>query len=229
LNKNLTIIGLIALVVILIILLLQSKCSHRDAVKVWQATTDTLRTQKNKLGQELATTTELVGSRKQIIQALNYQNDSLSIALRKAIRKRGTNTTTVINTVTEVEKETPVYITHTDILRVDSFIYVYPTYQTQFRDMWIRYTIMADRDTVRANILLENILTISHKKTRKGYTVNVLNENPYTVTSGLKSYTIKQKKKRFGISVYAGYGMGLTDFRPQPSVGVALTYSVIRF
>lgn len=43
--------------------------------------------------------------------------------------------------------------------------------------------------------------------------------------------TKKERKKRFGLGVQAGYGVGLSDgkIRPVPYIGVGLSYNIVRF
>src|SRR5690606_30295785 len=57
---------------------------------------------------------------------------------------------------------------------------------------------------------------IGEKKTgwfRSEYRIEAVNSNPFIKTTGLDAYSFSQRKKRFGLSIYAGYGFS-DDFTP---------------
>lgn len=60
------------------------------------------------------------------------------------------------------------------------------------------------------------------------YRIEVVNSNPKIKTIGLDSYTFKAPKKRIGIGLQVGYGIG-SDFTIQPYVGIGISYNFIRF
>lgn len=60
------------------------------------------------------------------------------------------------------------------------------------------------------------------------YRIEVVNSNPKIKTIGLDSYTFKAPKKRIGIGLQVGYGIG-TDLKPTPYIGIGVSYNFIRF
>src|SRR5690606_24173390 len=58
--------------------------------------------------------------------------------------------------------------------------------------------------------------------------IEAVNSNPYIKTTGLDSYIYTQKQKRFGLSIYAGYGLN-ANFTATPQVGIGLSYQLLSF
>lgn len=72
---------------------------------------------------------------------------------------------------------------------------------------------------------------IGEKKTgfwKSEYRIEAVNSNPYVKTTGLDAYTFERSKKRFGLSVYTGYGIS-KNFTFTPQIGVGLSFDLIRF
>ena len=71
---------------------------------------------------------------------------------------------------------------------------------------------------------------IGDKKTgffKSEYRIEAVNSNPYITTTGIDAYTLQVPKKRFGVAVFAGYG--ITESGLSPMVGVGLSYQLLRF
>lgn len=60
------------------------------------------------------------------------------------------------------------------------------------------------------------------------YRIEAVNSNPYIKTTGLDAYSFSQRKKRFGISIYAGAGLS-ENFTFAPQIGVGVAFDLIRF
>ncbi|HET8838492.1 MAG TPA: hypothetical protein VFM82_05795 [Flavobacteriaceae bacterium] len=60
------------------------------------------------------------------------------------------------------------------------------------------------------------------------FRIEVVNSNKYINTIGLDAYSFERSKKRFGISVYAGYGIG-ENFTFTPQIGIGFSFDLIRF
>ena len=62
----------------------------------------------------------------------------------------------------------------------------------------------------------------------KERTINILTDNPYIKTIGVKSYkTDVERVKRYGVGLNMGYGICRNKF--SPFIGIGISYSLIRF
>ncbi len=79
---------------------------------------------------------------------------------------------------------------------------------------------------------LNNTLSFVIGKTKgffnSEYKIRAVNSNPMIQTVGLDSYVFKPAKKRFGVGIQVGYGVG-ANFALTPYIGIGLSYDLIRF
>lgn len=67
-------------------------------------------------------------------------------------------------------------------------------------------------------------------KTTKARTINILTDNPYLQTIGVKSFKIDPpREKKYGIGLQFGWGLGLKTAELQPYVGIGVHYTAISF
>lgn len=60
------------------------------------------------------------------------------------------------------------------------------------------------------------------------YRIEAVNSNPFIKTTGLDAYSFSQRKKRLGLSIYAGVGIS-ENFNFVPQIGFGVTFDLIRF
>jgi hypothetical protein len=138
----------------------------------------------------------------------------------------GQTTTTVITTPKDTAKAA----------RNGDGAVVFPTYSSQWADKWSKGSIVARKDSIYRSITLFNEFVVTtgyHKRglfKRAELEVTVANENPNTITTGLRSFRVKEKRGRFTISIHAGFGMnyGLLHQRIDvgPQIGVGGSFSI---
>ncbi len=59
------------------------------------------------------------------------------------------------------------------------------------------------------------------------FSIDVVNSNPYITTTSVDSYVHSATKKRFGVCVFAGYGVSAYGLSPQ--IGVGVSYNLFQF
>lgn len=146
---------------------------------------------------------ELKQMKKALDQADANQARLLEMMKDKAFAGSAVNTTTIINEATA---------TDTIYIGVDSM----PVYHGEIsQGGWITGSITAGADSIRPNLRVTNRLDIWHKYESQGLfkpkkaMVYVHNLNPYTTTDELYSYSVKEPKRRTGLKVAIGVGIGI--------------------
>ena len=185
---------------------------------------DTISYYKNELGQEIAQKAALQGDKKTLELLLSKQVDSTQQLKRLANNFRKVHGAGNVVSVT----------------RLDSIFIPYSGLETDpehdFR-LQHRYYEISGRDQVDGiridHLKIPNTLSLVVGKKKTGFfssefRVEAVNSNPYVRTIGLDHYVLKIPRKRFGLSLYAGYGLS-SNFSLEPSMGVAVTWNLIRF
>ena len=154
---------------------------------------------------------------------------SLVEKYKSELKKKGSATIikgeTVINTIT---KEV--------IVKGDS---IYPTYiGTVNLQEWVVAKIEASKDSIGLDLKVKNDYLVVIGREKSGFLglgkgtpfVEVTNNNPYTETKSIITYSVTDEKPRkFGVGIIAGYGVTAVNIVPQPMLGVGLSYNLIRF
>lgn len=199
--------------------------AEKQAHSVTNYLNDSIRYYKNKYGQEIALKSVLQGDKNALEILLSKQIDSTG-QLKKLVSELK-NVKTAGNIV---------QITKIDTVKIPYEVPVPFEFERNFNAKTDFYTIngKSSNTGVKINqIEIPNTLSfvIGEKKTgifKKELRIEVVNSNPYIKTTGLDSYIYTQKQKRFGISVYAGYGLN-ANFTATPQVGIGLSYQLLSF
>lgn len=223
---------LIALVVIAV--LFWQMCKKKDnlqtQVQTYSAANAGMQKDINKLGQEV-TKTKLIVSDYDIIKHKLESSDSTVNKLQQIIDKH-TISATVLNTTTHDHGSSSTTITgHGDaVVRHDS-VFIYPMYKSQWKERWSEGTITANKDSISRSVFFFNEYDIKQSYQLDGHglgkyfrqrvpTVEVVNINPNTKTSDLKSYSLqpdkKPKRRAFviGGAIGAAILYGITHLKP---------------
>jgi len=226
---------LIGICIVLFLLLTRScdKVSEQKGLLI--DLNDTLRVSRNELGEQTAKINILEMERSKDFLKLKT-NDSTIFKLQNAVEKYKGDlaSATVGSTETGIVGSGETVIIHdTDIVYINDTAYVYPKYESSWENKWELGHIIASKDSVWRSIKVKNEFELTYGEVKKGLfkpkvlEVSLTNKNPNTVTKELRTFSIKQKPKRFVVSAQLGYGIGLIDFKPQPMISLGFGYVLI--
>lgn len=142
---------------------------------------------------------------------------------------------TVASTVTNDVGVGETVVTHTDTIWHDSIAYVHSTYSDSWIDRWSIGNIVANKDSITRDIKILNEYEFTEGYSpwnpfkKRELKIQMKNLNPNTVTTELRTFSIKQSEKRFGIGPYAGYGINISpsgEFHHGFQIGVGLTWRI---
>ena len=177
---------------------------------------DSVRYYQNKLGQEIAVKTALHGDKEALELLLsNTESELKELAKKfKDVQAAGQITTiTKIDTI-HIGYEVPVPFEFDRLWSKNDRFYSISGHSTQ--------------DGITINSLeIPNTLSFVVGKKKGNFIIEAVNSNPHIKTTGLDAYSFKLPKKRFGVTVFAGYGLGKSGLTPL--VGVGVGYNIISF
>jgi len=207
------------------LILFLHQCSRTSNIKnnsenATEFLNDTISYYKNKLGQEVAEKTALKGDKKQLQILLSNQIDSTG-QLKKLIKEfKNTQAAGNITTITKIDTIRILY---------DSII------DFEFTRKWLKndkfYSLAGVSNQFGISIdsiVIPNTLSFAIGEKKTGFfktetKVNAINSNPYVKTTGIDTYTYSERKKRLGLGISAGYGIGGIY------AGIGLNYNLIEF
>ena len=185
------------------------------------------------------------GSNHSKIQVLETQNlkDFLSIQSKdssiaelqrlakqyKGKLKEGSSITTIKGETT-ISDSAPTIVSFTETQQSKDTIY--PTYTSHFNlQGWVTGTTVANRDLTTLDLKIRNEYSVVVGREKQGLFkprkpfVEVINKNPYTETKSLRTYQVSIKSpKRWAVGPFAGI-----DYHLEPTIGIGITYGLIRF
>ena len=177
---------------------------------------DSVRYYKNKLGQEIATKTALHGDKEALELLLSNTESELKELAKKF---KDVQTAGQIRTITKI-----------DTIKIG---YEVPV-PFEFDRLWSKndrfYSISghSTQDGITINSLeIPNTLSFVVGKKKGNFIIEAVNSNPHIKTTGLDAYSFKLPKKRFGVSLFVGYGISNTGL--SPLVGIGFGYNLIEF
>jgi hypothetical protein len=94
---------------------------------------------------------------------------------------------------------------------------------------WIDFSYCKEDSITKLNLNITNEYEIIIGKEKKQAYAEVINKNPYTATSSMRTYQVKlPKEKRFGVG--ASIGVALThDLKFRAYLGLGINYNIIKF
>ena len=190
-----------------------------------EALNDSIEYFKNELGQEVAEKLSFVGSEKELRKILSeteQKNSQLQIAL-KNFKK--------VTTATEITTETKI-----DTVKItfrDTIPFVFDRYFKKENEFYTISGNVTNKLINFSSISIPNTQTIVLGKKKEGlfktvYSVEVTNSNPFIKVQDIKAFNFTEKKKRFGVGVIGGYGVG-AKFNASPFIGLGVSYDLIQF
>lgn len=238
-NQNFIIVVLI----IISALLLMQKCSDyskakeaknlvsflKDTVKIWKdkdsaahARIDIIESYNIKSFKYLQTKNEEINQLQQLV--IKYEDK---------IKNNGSVTIFKDNIIFKDK-----FITKVDTVIVYNDNYL--TKQVEFKsdfDMkgWVIGNIVANKDSTSLNLKIKNEYIVIFGEERQGLFkpkksyAEVINKNPYSQITQLRSYQVKNKPpSKIGLGAIAGYGI-TSNLTPSFFLGIGLQYNLIRF
>ena len=168
---------------------------------------DTIKTFKNKDGEQVSQIASLQGSKQNLLLALGKSDARLS----KLIKEGATVGASFVQTT----KIDTVMILKTDT--VNGVI----ERNSSISDKWMSIDVKERNDSLQAKVEMKDEITVSFKDVSQGLfkkkksVVEVTNANPYVKINGLRSFEIPQKKSnlKFWLGVGIGAGAGYLLFK----------------
>jgi hypothetical protein len=168
---------------------------------------DTIKTFKNKDGEQVSQIASLQGSKQNLLLALGKSDARLSKLIKEGA--------TVGASFAQTTKIDTVMVFKTDT--VNGVI----ERNSSISDKWMSIDVKERNDSLQAKVEMKDEITVSFKDVSQGLfkkkksVVEVTNANPYVKINGLRSFEIPQKKSnlKFWLGVGIGAGAGYLLFK----------------
>ena len=204
---------------------------QQDIINMHNAINDSLVKVKNKDSTETATIALMQASNAKLILELQTTNQEIK-NLQDEVRKykdkiKNGGSITNHTTVTNYYNSTNTYTT------LENGFVVYNG--TNKDKTWIDWTSKATKDSTSLKLKVINAYSIIIGEEKQGLfkkpkpIVEVINKNPYSSTTSLRAFEVKDNtsNKRFGLGVQGG--VGITMFGFTPYLGIGVSYNLIKW
>jgi hypothetical protein len=205
------------IVIAILLLFMHRSCEKQEELaNAYTAAADTLSITRNKLGQEVAEKQLIQTESKKAFLQMTAANEEIAELQREVKKLKGRNVSATIltnNTTNTLNTATDSIIIH-DTIYENGTITVFPTYTYARNNEWERFDIRASKDSLQMDYEIYNkfVITQSMKKqggffSKKAPTISVTNQNPYTTTQQLQSYSVDCKCRKgmwFSVGTAAG-------------------------
>lgn len=223
--------------------------SEKQVAILIQALSDTVKYHKSKDSINHASITTIQTENaslftKLVVRDIDIQNLQKAVIKYKSVIKKpgssvvtiGSNTIIKSTVVTEVS-ESKDLLDRYPTLETDTSQYFtwhsiyYPIYKAQdTSSKWMKYTIVATKDSTTLKIKLVNEYSVILGYDKGIPFADVSNANPFDSIKTLRSWQVsmpKEKKWIFGFQV--GSGLNLTNVKPAFFIGVGITRTFFKF
>jgi len=194
---------------------------------------DTLRSYRDILDREYTVIKNLSGESEKDFLRIQTQDTTIKWLQESVKKYKGQlQSSLVLSNKTTLRGSGSTTITKVDTIFQNDSILLSPTYDLSWDGEWDRGTIKAMRDSIFYDIETRNEYEISIGKVSNGLfkkktsVVEVMNLNPKTYTTELRSFTIEHEPKKIGIDIQIGYGFSST-LVPSPYIGIGVGYRLI--
>ena len=222
-------ITIVVLCLVIIFLFIKGCSDKKELINLNNSLTAKLDTSRNELGQQKASILSIVTQRERDFLKIKTK-DSTILWLQKTVKeyKGKISSATVVSNTTVSKGSTTTIIKHDTIDNV-----IYDTYFTKWDNKWENGYILASKDSIRREIKFKNEyqVTIGNESNgwfkKREFKVSILNLNPNTYTTELRSYNVSAKPKRFTLGIQAGYGINLLTMKQALYLGLGANYTII--
>lgn len=181
---------------------------------------DSLALYKSRTGQLVATKLAYETN----IKDLKLLNSDLYDEISK-LKSKPVTATHITTTITNELHDTCYIIKSSDMVQG---ITEHFDYSNQYRTL--SGQISYHPDTLEMKIDSDKVYVDFTVAMDKNNRVHVVSNNPYVQYNQISGFTIpKPRKKRFGIGPYFGAGIDVRTGKPNPQVGIGLSYNLIQF
>lgn len=227
-------IGMGVLILALSFLLFRSCESNRIAIAHNEQINDTLRSYIDENGIQVSRIRVLTGESKKTLLSIKSK-DSTIVWLQELVKsyKGKLDAAIVLSGTTSSVGSTGTIVSRSDTVYIDSLIYIYPEYYSEWNERWDSGFIRANRDSIHRQVKVHNEYEITLGSVSNGwfkkktYDVMVKNLNPNTRTEELRSFQVKENPKRISLGIHAGYGLSLSTFQPTPYIGIGVGFNLL--
>lgn len=232
------------LIIVILVLIFAKGCNQnktsleqRYGQELIEAMADTLDSFRDKENRQISYIRVLVGDKISLKDTISIRDKTIKWLMSVGDRESKATNIVVMKTTTKLDTVTKTIIESVfDTVFADGSILLYPTYVTEWDKKWSRGNITANKDSIKHVIEFKNEFEIwQQMDKKKGFfskkvlKVYVRNNNPFTSTDNLRSWTVKRKRKNFVFGVGIGYGVTIPDFKPMPYIGVQLQFKIFEF
>lgn len=181
---------------------------------------DTIHTYKDRYNRLVATTLAYEAN----IKDLKLLNNDLYNEI-SALKSKPVTATHITTTITHEVHDTTYIIKSSDMVQgiTERFDYSNP-YRT------LAGTISYHPDTLEMKIDSDKVYVDFTVALDNKNNIHITSNNPYVKYNSISGFILpKQKKKRFSVGPYIGYGIDISNGKPNPQVGIGLSYGLIQF
>lgn len=217
----------LGLIIVLILLFMNdTRQKLRDTNNYIDAISDTMKSVKNKDSSTTSSILSISVSNMKMLKKLETQ-DSMIRRLQDLNKKAVSGV--VFNGSTEISAGGETSVASRDTVYQDSFVYIYPQYQYEIDNDWYKGWSISNKDSSFVVLSIINKYDVTIEKKGGKYVGVVTSYNPYSSVKEMRAVNLSMPPpKKFGLGIQAGYGLS-TDFKPQPFIGLGVSYNLIRF
>lgn len=240
----------IGILIIICILLLTKTCNSGNELDSLRSMYNSANTKtqhyKDKWGREVAKSEQVKSM--DITDFTNAEfSDPTMKELQEEVRKNADRlkeggSVTVIKTTGQISKTTPTSVTYPKPIEktipnkpCDT---VYAIYSTPYKDKWIEYNIVAQRDSTKLDFSYSDTFSVtlgeekndSLPRLKRWFSEPVsyawvTSESPYTKVKETKTYKVSTvKPSRISVGLIGGYGYDLIGLKPTVFIGIGTSY-----
>jgi hypothetical protein len=195
------------IVVVVFLLLWLDSCNKiKDQTTLYNATQDTLHTERNELGQQKTSIALLTAENTDRFLKMK-SNDSIILSLQALVSKyKGKLTSaSLLNVSTTINTSGKTSVIPKDTIRINNTEYIYPEYLDTLRDPenkgWYSAIMNINKDSSHLQLKVRNDFELTQGlESQKGFfgfmkpkipKASVLNLNPYTETVAYRTFTVQ--------------------------------------
>lgn len=207
--------------------------NNKTDTQLIESLQDSVRMYK-KEGKNVSTTSVIETSKSSDFTKLKIKDEEIK-KLQNLVKKyekklKSGGSVTQFKTITDTKIVTKT-ITKYDTIRGE----IYPIYEGNInKDGWITGNIIATKDSIDANLKVKNEYSVIIGRESQGLFkpkkpfVEIINENPYTLTPNVKTYNVIIPNPKFGIGPFVGYGIN-SELKPGVFIGIGINYNLIKW